>query len=153
MLNENVDLDHFNDDEHIYYHKVQYYETDKMGITHHSNYIRWMEEARVWFLDLIGYSFDRIEKEGLVSPVVSVNGEYKKTTTFSDTVAIEVKVASFNGIKLVLDYTMKNEDGALVFKGNSVHCFLNEKGMPVRLHKEKPQLYELLMNLVQNNGQ
>lgn len=28
-----------------YQHKVQYYETDKMGITHHSNSIRWMEEA------------------------------------------------------------------------------------------------------------
>ena len=30
-----------------YCHKVQYYETDRMGVTHHSNYIRWMEEARV----------------------------------------------------------------------------------------------------------
>ena len=28
-----------------YQHTVQYYETDRMGITHHSNYIRWMEEA------------------------------------------------------------------------------------------------------------
>lgn len=28
-----------------YHHLVQYYETDRMGITHHSNYIRWMEEA------------------------------------------------------------------------------------------------------------
>ena len=34
-----------------YTHKVQYYETDKMGVVHHSNYIRWMEEARVAFLD------------------------------------------------------------------------------------------------------
>lgn len=33
-----------------YQHTVQYYETDRMGITHHSNYIRWMEEARVDFL-------------------------------------------------------------------------------------------------------
>lgn len=29
-----------------YIHKVQYYETDRMGITHHSNYIRWMEEEK-----------------------------------------------------------------------------------------------------------
>lgn len=28
-----------------YIHKVKYYECDKMGITHHSNYIRFMEEA------------------------------------------------------------------------------------------------------------
>ncbi len=36
-----------------YIHKVQYYETDKMGITHHSNYIRWMEEARVDFFEKV----------------------------------------------------------------------------------------------------
>ena len=38
----------------IYKHKVQYYETDKMQVVHHSNYIRWMEEARVEFLEKIG---------------------------------------------------------------------------------------------------
>ena len=27
-----------------YEHKVQYYETDGMGIVHHSNYIRWFED-------------------------------------------------------------------------------------------------------------
>ena len=38
-----------------YIHKVQYYETDKMGVTHHSNYLRIMEEARTDFLEKIGY--------------------------------------------------------------------------------------------------
>ncbi len=36
-----------------YIHTVNYYETDKMGITHHSNYIRFMEEARMSFLSEI----------------------------------------------------------------------------------------------------
>ena len=40
-----------------YLHKVQYYETDMMGITHHSNYIRWMEEARIDFLSQIGWDY------------------------------------------------------------------------------------------------
>ena len=40
-----------------YQHKVQYYETDKMGITHHSNYIRWMEEARIDFLEQLGWNY------------------------------------------------------------------------------------------------
>ena len=37
-----------------YVHKVQYYETDKMQITHHSNYLRFMEEARIDYLEQIG---------------------------------------------------------------------------------------------------
>ena len=40
-----------------YTHKVHYYETDKMGIVHHSNYIKWLEEARVEMMREMGYSF------------------------------------------------------------------------------------------------
>lgn len=39
-----------------YLRKVHYHETDKMGVTHHTNYIKWMEEARIDFLDQIGWS-------------------------------------------------------------------------------------------------
>ena len=52
----------------IYTHKVNYYETDKMGITHHSNYIRFMEEARMNYLSEIGYPMTRLEEEGIASP-------------------------------------------------------------------------------------
>ena len=55
-----------------YVHTVQYYETDKMGITHHSNYIRWMEEARVDFLSQIGWEFAKLEAMGIVSPVLEL---------------------------------------------------------------------------------
>ena len=40
-------------------HEVQYYETDRMGITHHSNYVRWMEEARTFFLREIGWPYEK----------------------------------------------------------------------------------------------
>lgn len=45
----------------FYTHKAQYYETDQMGIVHHSNYIRWFEEARVDFFEKIGCSYKDIE--------------------------------------------------------------------------------------------
>ena len=51
-----------------YRHTVQYYETDRMGIVHHSNYIRWMEEARVDYLAQLGWGLERLEAMGSVSP-------------------------------------------------------------------------------------
>ena len=51
-----------------YVHKVAYYETDRMGIVHHSNYIRIMEEARLDFLSQIGFGYDEMEKQGIISP-------------------------------------------------------------------------------------
>ncbi len=128
----------------MYRHIVQYYETDKMGITHHSNYIRWMEEARIDFLSRIGWDYARLEEEGIVSPVVAVNCRYKKSTTFSDTVDIDVTVEEFKGVKLKLKYVMKNSEGEIVCEADSEHCFLNEQGVPVRLRKEYPLFYRAL---------
>ena len=55
-----------------YQHRVQYYETDRMQLTHHSNYLRFMEEARVDFLEQLGWGYNRMEEEGLISPVVGI---------------------------------------------------------------------------------
>ena len=127
----------------MYQHKVNYYETDKMGITHHSNYIRWMEEARVDFLDKIGYSFAKLEADGIISPVVSVDCRYKKTTSFDDVIDIDVSILEFNGVKLTLAYQMFLGD-KLVCDAQSVHCFINDKGKPIRLKKEFPAFYDIL---------
>lgn len=131
----------------MYKHKVQYYETDKMGITHHSNYIRWMEEARIAFLDELGYSFAKLEQEGIISPVVSVACQYKKPTTFDDVVDIEVTVSEFNGVKLTLDYKMFLAD-VLVCDAQSVHCFVDVNGRPIRLKRDYPDFYELLLKKI-----
>ena len=132
-----------------YIHKVHYYETDRMGITHHSNYIRWMEEARVSFLNQAGYGYKRMEDEGVISPVLAVDCKYKQTTTFDDEISIDVRVKDFNGVRLVLEYTMKKvPDASIVLIGTTEHCFLDEKSHPVRMKKEFPELYGLLMDLL-----
>ena len=127
----------------MYRHKVQYYETDRMGITHHSNYIRWMEEARVDFLEKEGWPYQRFEEEGLISPVLSVDCRYKKPTTFSDEVDIEVSVLEFNGVKLKIGYLMK-VSGVTVCEGESLHCFLDKAGKPVKLSRDFPGFFEML---------
>ena len=43
-----------------YTHQAQYYETDQMGIIHHSNYIRWMEEARIAYMDEMGFPYQAV---------------------------------------------------------------------------------------------
>ena len=130
-----------------YLHRVQYYETDMMGITHHSNYIRWMEEARVDFLLQLGWDYAKLEKEGIVSPVLSVACDYKRPTSFPDTVVIRVSVQEFKGVKLRLAYEMKNAEGQIVCTGTSSHAFLNAKGRPIRMKQEQPELFEALSGL------
>ena len=133
-----------------YIHAVQYYETDKMSITHHSNYIRWMEEARIAFLSEIGWDFAKLEEMGIVSPVLNVTCDYKRSTTFSEKITIHVSVERFTGVKLQLGYVMENEAGDVVSRASSVHAFLDAKGRPVRMKQEYPGLYQTLTELASN---
>ena len=136
---------------HIYTHHVQYYETDKMGISHHSNYIRWMEEARVDFFDSLGCSYAELEKQGIYSPVVNIEARFKTPTTFSEAVQIQVSILSFNGVVLKLHYLMSKTTGEDVFEGSSSHCFLNNSGRPLRLSKSCPKLYDALLSFLRES--
>lgn len=132
-----------------YIRKVHYHETDKMGITHHSNYIKWMEESRVNFLDKIGYNYKKLEDDGIISPVIGINCSYKQPTTFDDEIEIEVGVQEFKGVKLIIYYIMKNiKTNAIVFEGTSTHCFVDTNGKPIILKRQFPLLDEKLKSFI-----
>ena len=129
-------------------HKVQYYETDQMKIVHHSNYIRWFEEARVSILEQIGAGYDRFEEAGIISPVLTVESEYRQMVRFGETVEIHVRTEAFNGVRLILRYQVVREnDGVLCCEGKTSHCFLNEEGRPVSLKRSHPGFYEAIRRL------
>ena len=130
-----------------YVRKINYYETDKMGVTHHSNYIRWMEEARIDFLEQIGFGYAKLEEDGIVSPIIGVECEYKSPTTFGDSVEIKVEIEEFRGVLLVIKYTMTKCGGGLVLFGRTRHCFLNGEGKPILLKKQFPEFDRKLKEL------
>lgn len=126
-----------------YEHRVQYYETDQMGIVHHSNYIRWFEEARIDWMRQAGVSYRELERQGVISPVLSVSAEYRTMVHFDDVVEIDVRIRKFNGIILELEYEVKDkETGELRTKGESRHCFLGRDQKLVSLKKDYPGIYE-----------
>lgn len=134
----------------MYIHKVNYYETDKMGITHHSNYIRWMEEARVDFLEEIGFGYDKLEADGIISPVIGIECEYKNSTKFCDEIEIDVNIKEYKGVRLVIEYKMYNSKTKdVVLIGVSKHCFINSNGKPIILKKEFPEFDAKLKELAE----
>ncbi len=126
-----------------YQHEVKYYECDRMGVTHHSNYVRFMEEARIDWMDQLGYGFERMEAEGIVSPVIAISCNYKRSTTFKDLVEVEVKVGEMSELKISFNYTMR-VGGKVVCTASSTHCFL-EAGRPVALQERFPQLHAAII--------
>lgn len=126
-----------------YVRRINYYETDKMGITHHSNYIKFMEEARVAWMDKIGWSFKKCEQLEMISPVLSIKCDYKKNTTFDDVIDVYVRLVKYNGVRLTIAYEIKMND-ELIAVCESEHCFLKKSVIPVRIKNEYPEFDRIL---------
>ena len=114
-----------------YEHNAKYYETDQMGIIHHSNYIRWMEEA------------------GIFSPVLEVNCKYKSMVHFGDTVKIHAWIKEYNGVRMAIGYRITDSaTGELRTTGESAHCFLTHDGRPVSLKRSYPDWDKLFIKML-----
>ena len=129
---------------HPYERKVYYYETDKMSVMHHSNYIRIFEETRVSYLQQAGMPFEDIEAKGLMMPVLSVECRYKRPLVFDEPFAVYAKIVKFNGATLNMEYRIvSRKSGELCAVGTSSHCFTDMNMKPVRTKHSYPDVYQL----------
>lgn len=136
----------------LYEHRVSYYETDQMGIVHHSNYIRWFEDARVDFLEQAGFSYKKMEDMGVMIIVLGVSCEYKNPARFGDRIIVIPKITEFNGFKMTVSYRVVNkEDGSLLAVGETKHCFTDLVLKPVRTKKDYPEIYKIFYDYIDVN--
>ena len=127
-----------------YTRKAQYHETDKMNIIHHSNYIKWMEEARIEYMDSVGFGFVKVEELGIMSPVASIAVNYKSPIRFGDIVDITVKITRYSGVIQEIAYEINNRTtGQLSATATSKHCYTKD-GKIVNLKHALPELDAIL---------
>lgn len=132
--------------------RINYYETDKMGIVHHSNYIRYLEEARSTWLRQIGMPFEVLEENGITVPVLSVNCAYKHHVTFSDIICIDPFVKEYNGVRMTVGYDVtEKKTGKTVIIAETKHCFTDINLKPINLKKFAPEFSDKFQKLVINN--
>ena len=92
-----------------YERKINYYETDRMGVVHHSNYIRYLEEARTEWLEVLNMPFDLLEKNKITIPVLGVNCTYKYHVTFGDTILIKTYAKEYTGVRMTIGYEVTDK--------------------------------------------
>ena len=133
-----------------YERKINYYETDKMGVVHHSNYIRYLEETRCEWLESLGMPFQDFEKQGITIPVLGVNISYKKHVTFADTIIIKPFIKEYSGVRMTVGYDVtEKETGDVVITGETKHCFTNKELKPINLKKVNKEFSDKFENLLE----
>ena len=138
--------------EFIYERKINYYETDRMGVVHHSNYIRYLEEARTEWLEVLNMPFDLLEKNKITIPVLGVNCTYKYHVTFGDTILIKTYAKEYTGVRMTIGYEVTDKkNGNIALTGETKHCFTDRNLKPINLKKYAPQFHEKFLKLLENN--
>ncbi len=129
---------------------ASYYETDKMRIVHHSNYIRYFEEARCKFMYDIGCNICEIEENGITIPNVDVYAKYIKPIKFFDEFKIDVRLVKFNGVSFEFEYDIfLTKNNILSATGHTAHCFATDGELkPISIKRRLPEIYEKMKNAV-----
>ena len=133
-----------------YRRKVRYYETDRMGVVHHSNYLRLLEDARMdWIRDHV-MNYSDIEKLGVIIPAVSAAGNFKAFLRYDDEFRVLVKLVKFTGVRMCFEYEIYNaETGELCYDGCSEHCFVADGDYsPLSIRRKFPEMYQAFREAV-----
>lgn len=134
-----------------YERKINYYETDKMGVVHHSNYIRFLEECRCIWLEQLNIPMKKLEAGGITIPVLEVNCQYKYHVTAGDTIIIKPSIIEFNGVRMTVRYDVKEkETGKTVIEATTKHCFTTIDLKPINLKKYNQNHYDIFQKLLKN---
>ena len=127
---------------------VHYYETDKMGVVHHSNYIRWLEEARTLYFNDVNLAYFETEGYGIMSPVTDVNMKFKHFIRYGDSFTVRLEMIKYTGVRFRMAYTVVNQNGEVLLEAESGHAFVGPDLKPVSLARAIPHRHELMVNLL-----
>ena len=113
--------------------KVQYYETDQMGVVHHSNYVRYFETGRTELMRHLGLFYKSLEESGTVMPIVNVEVRYFYPAYYDDIIFIRSTIKEIPKARITFNYEIYNEERKLLASGSTTSAFTDKAtGRPQR---------------------
>ena len=127
---------------------VRYYETDLMGVVHHSNYIRYFENARSAMLVEMGFPVERCEKEfGIYMVIASFECHLRHPARMGDVLTAQAEVTAVPLAKMVIGQKVFNEEGELCAEGSVTLGFIDKETFrPVRCPEPLCDLFAKYLN-------
>jgi acyl-CoA thioester hydrolase len=106
--------------------RVRFYETDKMGFMHHSNYARYYECARTEAIRELGYTYRDIEEDGTIMPVLKIESKFIKSLFYDDEVTIHTQIQQMPRMGIIsFHHQFYNQHQELVHEGSITLAMIN----------------------------
>ncbi|ALM07306.1 thioesterase [Sediminicola sp. YIK13] len=106
--------------------RVRYGETDQMGVVYHGNYAQYLEMGRVEWLRALGFSYKKMEEEGVMLPVISLQINFKKSAVYDDLIRVVTILKKRPSVKIEFDYKIYNEADEILIEAHTVLAFINK---------------------------
>ena len=135
-----------------YSRDVFFYETDKMGVVHHSNFTRWLEEARDAFFKDADLAYAVTESLGVMSPITDIDIKFKYPARYGDKFTVRLRMTKYTGVRFRVEYVVVNQDGEILLEGESGHCFIGKDFKPISMSRAIPHRHELLKELLKSQA-
>ncbi|MEO1618188.1 MAG: thioesterase family protein [Planctomycetota bacterium] len=118
--------------QYVHPFRVAYHETDGQRRVHHSNYLKYFEDARVEMLRAAGIRYRDLEDQGAMLVVTKMNVDYHAAAEFDDWLQIVVKTTEIRKVRLTHQYRVTREE-TLIATAESVIACVNLDGRPKKL--------------------
>ncbi len=113
---------------------VKFNEADPLGIVWHGHYIRYFEDGREDFGIKHGLSYLEVFNQGFVTPIVSIQCDYKRPLKYGDRLIIKSTFIQCDAAKIKFNYNILNAQTLeQVAIGSSIQVFLNKITMTLQL--------------------
>ncbi len=130
---------------------VRYAETDQMGIVHHSVYPIWFELARTDLAKQAGLAYSKMEKMGVMTPLVELNCKYKKPAYYEDELIVTATLSKLSSVKIEFYYEVFHEgEDKPICTGSTVHALVSSKNFHiVNAKKDFPEIYSIMEKMME----
>ncbi len=107
--------------------RVRYAETDQMGYVYYGNYATYFEVARVELLRSVGFTYKKLEEDGILLPVLDFSIKYFKPAFYDDLLVIKASISEKPTARIKFQYETFNSDGILLNTAETTLVFINRK--------------------------
>ena len=107
--------------------RVRYGETDQMSYAYHGNYAAYFEMGRTEWLRKLGVSYKKMEEDGIMLPVISLNTNYLKPAKYDDFLTLKTSLLKRPSARIEFGFEIFNENNELLTTATAVLVFVNMK--------------------------
>ncbi len=86
--------------------RVNYSETDQMGVVYHANYLIWFDRARTELMRDTGLTYRELEQQGVYLAVSEVKVRYRAPARYDDLVEIRCWVRELASRRVTFGYAV-----------------------------------------------